>query len=289
MDQVLAAVLPCQQAVVAVMQPGTTCSVSYSHTACAGIVSLSWHTHSTSQQASRLLGCAAVGDTVPGVCAAADLSSAQASTQDVQRSTVQSSTVKYSTVLYSTAKGTRATYSCSTCCHVCRCFLLSLCLCLCTDNGALRLEAWCHRTARVPLLPPTHQQRAPDSDYRQAAFCIRWGMWHGHMRISPTIGAQNTRMFACLSTLSMLNTLVDELSVQTPLHYSTFPSTCISCLYQHTCCRACCCCSLPVSPDLDSPQWMTCHTGQAFADTNAGRVHLAQRQVTVVQASMALV
>lgn len=40
-------------------------------------------------------------------------------------------------------------------------------------SGHLRLEAWCHRTQRVPLLPPTPQQRQPDSDYRQAAFCIR--------------------------------------------------------------------------------------------------------------------
>lgn len=40
-------------------------------------------------------------------------------------------------------------------------------------SGQLRLEAWCHRTQRVPLLPPTQQQRRPDSDYRQAAFCIR--------------------------------------------------------------------------------------------------------------------
>lgn len=39
--------------------------------------------------------------------------------------------------------------------------------------GQLRLEAWCHRTQRVPLLPPTPQQQQPDSDYRQAAFCIR--------------------------------------------------------------------------------------------------------------------
>ena len=44
-----------------------------------------------------------------------------------------------------------------------------------STSGQLQLEAWCHRTARVPVLPPTQQQRQPDSDYRQAAFCIRWG------------------------------------------------------------------------------------------------------------------
>jgi dihydrodipicolinate synthase/N-acetylneuraminate lyase len=38
---------------------------------------------------------------------------------------------------------------------------------------ALRLEGWCHRTLRVPLLPPTREQRQPDSDYRQDAFCLR--------------------------------------------------------------------------------------------------------------------
>lgn len=42
-------------------------------------------------------------------------------------------------------------------------------------GNQLRLEAWCHRTQRVPLLPPTQQQRRhPDSNYRQAAFCVRW-------------------------------------------------------------------------------------------------------------------
>lgn len=41
-------------------------------------------------------------------------------------------------------------------------------------GGNLRLEAWCHRTERVPLLPPKAHERQPDSSYRQAAFCIRW-------------------------------------------------------------------------------------------------------------------
>lgn len=42
-------------------------------------------------------------------------------------------------------------------------------------EGGLKVEAWCHRTKRVPLLPPTPQQREPNSDYRQTAFCIRCG------------------------------------------------------------------------------------------------------------------
>jgi hypothetical protein len=46
-------------------------------------------------------------------------------------------------------------------------------------SAALRLEAFCHRTQRVPLLPPTAQQRQPDSDYRQAAFCIRQALQAG--------------------------------------------------------------------------------------------------------------
>lgn len=41
-------------------------------------------------------------------------------------------------------------------------------------TGQLRLEAWCHRTERVALLPPKTHERRPDSSYRQAAFCIRW-------------------------------------------------------------------------------------------------------------------
>jgi hypothetical protein len=68
------------------------------------------------------------------------------------------------------------------------------------DSGQLRLEAWCHRTQRVALLPPTQQQRRPDSDYRQAAFCVgcAWGAVRAGCSCCPAtrhqaVGSRGTR------------------------------------------------------------------------------------------------
>jgi hypothetical protein len=154
---------------------------------------------------------------------------------------------------------------------------VTLCLCLCADD-ALRLEAWCHRTSRVPLLPPTQQQRAPDSDYRQAAFCIRCGLFPQHMNRMHQNGA-NQSLHSGKRKLTF-HTCLYALHVATHLSalqccFQRASSTRLQFLYQHiSClvCRCCCCCSLPVSPDLSRPQWMTCHTDQVFADINTGEL-----------------